>query len=55
MDTTRITVKVPDDLHKAVRIHGIMTDQRLDEMVIAALRRMLAEAAASPPSTSEGA
>lgn len=41
--TTRITVKVPRDLHRAVRVLGIETGKNLTDLVVLALRRMLAE------------
>jgi predicted HicB family RNase H-like nuclease len=42
-NATRITVKVPDDLHKAVRVLGIERGISLTDLVIEALRQMLAQ------------
>lgn len=42
-ETTRITVKVPTELHKAIRVLGIEKGTSLTDLVIEALQRLVAE------------
>ena len=44
MRLKKLVVEIPEELHKALRIHAIETDRTVKELVTAAIQRTLDEA-----------